>query len=563
MPEILTYDQLIKETDSEKVYLAEIEPAKKMTGWQLATGQSNTYQVTVDPGMVVVELKEEGNYLTSKSSVLEVESNPGSWYFDASTEILYAHTSDGTDPDTHYMTAYFLMVFSTHPRVFNGRFYQPRIARIPEFRQTVNEKKAGNTIQSSGRLTLLEDSEDPFWSEMLYKYNWLNKRVTIKLGGSHTDYPYAEFKTVARWILKSNIYSDREVQFDAADLKSLLKNRIGVDRYDLTTYPNLDPDADGKVIQIAYGQISKGRAILVDSTVGTGGKWKLAGHAIDSITAVYDDDASVSFTPDLANGEFTLNVAASGRITADFNGLKDSGVYLKKGGEIAEHILLNFLPLKVEDIVTSDFDALNLARGYTLGIYIEKATQVDEIFSIIENSNHCFFFTDRETGKIGVHIFEDPDPNDTSRIILNDDNLFGFEIETDETIAHEINVTYGMDFDSGEDKQVQKIDLESSYINDAEEGKTVETYLVNKTDAGSLANILLPFYSKPRLLLKVETPIRPLDRNLYDNVELDRQGRPEFSDAIYTYRLIGFREKAAPNRKRVTLTLSRNLQVGE
>ncbi|MFQ5443043.1 MAG: hypothetical protein ACE5EK_00360 [Nitrospinales bacterium] len=563
MPEILTYDQLIKETDSGKVYLAEIEPAKKMSGWQLAAGQSNTYQVTVDPGMVVVNLKEEKTFLTLKNSVAEVESNSGTWYFDSSTEVLYTHASDSVDPDTHYMTAYFLLVFATHPRVFNGRFYQPKIAGIPEFRQSVNEKKAGNTIQSSGRLTLLEDSEDPFWSAMLYTYNWLNKRVTIKLGGSHDDYPYAEFKTVARWILKGNVYTDTEVQFEAADLKSLLKNRIGVNRYDLVTYPNLDPDAEGKVIQIAYGQITNGRAVLVDSTVGTGGKWKLAGHVIDSITAVYDDGVSVSYTADLANGEFTLNVAASGRITADFTGIKDNGVYLKKGGEIAKHILLNFLPLKEEDIVASDFDALDTARNYTLAIYIEKATRVDEIFSIIENSDHCFFYTDRETGKIGVKIFADPDPNDAARIFLNDDNLFGFEIETDETIAHEINVTYGNDFDREEDKQVQKIDLQSSYINDAEEGKTVETYLVSKSDAESLADILLPFYSKPRLLVKAETPIRPLDRNLYDNVDLNRQGRPAFSDGIYVYRLIGFREKAGRTRKRVTLTLSRNLQAGE
>ena len=563
MLDILTYSQLINETDSEKVYLAEIEPALHMSGWTLTSGQINTYQIAVDPGMVVSRLKEEKTLLGAQPDISSVEANPGSWYFDPAGERLYAHTSDSTGPDTHYMTAYFLEMFATHPRIFNNRFYQPKIARIPEFRQSINEKKSGNTIQSSGSLTLLEDSDNPYWSGMLYKYNWLNKPVTIKLGGAHEDYPFSEFKTVAKWILKGNTYSDTGVDFEVADLKSLFKTRIGLTQYDLTTYPNMTPAAEGKTVQIALGQITNGRAVLIDSTAGVGGKWKLSLFAVDSISTVYDNGVSVSFTPDLANGEFTLNVVPQGQVTADFNGLKDGGVWLRKGGEISKYILLNFLSLTGNDIIAADFDALDTARNYTLGIYIEKVIRVDEILSTIENSNHCFFFTDRESGKIRVQVFADPDAADPNRVQLNDENLFTFAIATDENVAHEISVLYGKDFSSGEAKSIRQFDLNAAYINDSGEGKDIETFLVNKADAQSLAGLLLPFYSRPRLLIKTETHIRPLDRNLHDNIEVNRNQRPDFPDQQFVYRLTGLREKAARNKKRVTLTLLKNLQPGE
>ncbi|MFQ5716317.1 MAG: hypothetical protein ACE5GQ_04385 [Nitrospinales bacterium] len=563
MPDILTYDQLINETDSEKVYLAEIEPALKMTGWQLAPGQTNTYQAAVDAGMAVCRLKEEKTDLVQKQSVAEVEANPGSWFFDPAAEILYAHSSDSASPDSHYMTAYFLETFATHPRVFNNRFYQPKIALIPEFRRSVNEKSAGNTIQSSGRLAMLEDSAQPYWSQTLYKYNWLNKRVTLKLGGAHEDYPYSEFKTVARWILKGNTYTDTGVEFEVADLKNIFMTRIGLNRYDTATYPNMDPAAEGGTIQIAFGQIANARAVLIDSATGVGGKWKLSLFAVNSIDAVYDDGTPAPFTADLANGEFTLNAAAQGLITADFTGLKDGANYLRRGGEISKYILLNLLSLPASDIVAADFDALDAARPYTLGIYIERATRADEILSAIEKSNHSFFYTDRATGAIRTQVFADPDNADPQRVLLNNDNLFDFQVETDRNIAHEINVSYGRDFASGESKFIRKTSLGSAYINDSEESVSIDTYLANKADAEVLGDILLPFYSRPRILAQATTHIRPLDRNLFDNVEANRNQRPALPDQQYTYRLLGSRERAAKDKKRVTLTLSKNIQPGE
>ena len=143
MPDILTYEQLLNETDSEKVYLAEIEPAMRMTGWTLTPGNTHTYQVSTDPGMRVVRLKQEKTELAMKASITEVESAPGSWFFDSTAEILYVRATDAAAPAAHYLTAYFLEMFATHPRVFNNRFYQPKIARIPEFRQSINDRNAG------------------------------------------------------------------------------------------------------------------------------------------------------------------------------------------------------------------------------------------------------------------------------------------------------------------------------------------------------------------------------------------------------------------------------------
>lgn len=563
MPDILTYEQLINETDSEKVYLAEIEPAMRMTGWTLTPGNTHTYQVSTDPGMVVVRLKQEKTDLAEKTSITEVESAPGSWFFDSAAEILYVHTMDAAAPMAHYLTAYFLEVFATHPRVFNNRFYQPKIARIPEFRQSINDRNAGDTIQSSGRLVMLEESGRAYWSRMLYRYNWLNKRVVVKLGGAHKGYPYTEFRTVARWFLKGNAFSDSGVDFEVADLKSLFKTQIGLAQFDLTTYPNLEPSADGKAIPIAFGKVLNAQPVNIDFTAGVGGKWKLSAGPIYSIDVVYDNGTAIAFTPDLANGEFTLNAAPQGGVTADFTGIKDGATWLHKGGEISKYLLRNYLALTDQDLVLTDFALLDAVRNFTLGIYIDRTPRVGEILSMIEKSCHCFFSTDRETGKIRVRIYQEPNPADSGKAVLNSDNLFDFSVETEDNLAYEVNVSYAKDQDSGESRQVSRVNLQSGYINDNEEGINVETYLVYKADAEALADILIPFHSKPRLVVKAETHIKPLDRNLYDNFEIDRAERPVFPDQQYLYRAIGMQERAAKNKKRVGLMLARNLQPGE
>ena len=65
--------------------------------WNQASGQSDTYQheATGYVGMVF----DDGLALTIKTSIADVESNVGTWYYDSTNDILYVHQTDAGDPD--------------------------------------------------------------------------------------------------------------------------------------------------------------------------------------------------------------------------------------------------------------------------------------------------------------------------------------------------------------------------------------------------------------------------------------------------------------------------------
>ena len=64
--------------------------------WTQASGQSDTYQheATGYVGMVF----DDGLALTVKTTIADVESNAGSWYYDATNDILYVQPTGSTDP---------------------------------------------------------------------------------------------------------------------------------------------------------------------------------------------------------------------------------------------------------------------------------------------------------------------------------------------------------------------------------------------------------------------------------------------------------------------------------
>jgi len=64
--------------------------------WTLVSGQSNTYQ---SEGVGYVEqVFDDGVQLTVQTSIANVESNAGSYYYNSDVDILYVHQTGGGDP---------------------------------------------------------------------------------------------------------------------------------------------------------------------------------------------------------------------------------------------------------------------------------------------------------------------------------------------------------------------------------------------------------------------------------------------------------------------------------
>ena len=70
----------------------------------LVSGQTNTYSKR-NTGYIGLAF-EDGVALTIQTSIANCESNAGSYYYDSTNDILYIHSTDSADPDTHTITVY-------------------------------------------------------------------------------------------------------------------------------------------------------------------------------------------------------------------------------------------------------------------------------------------------------------------------------------------------------------------------------------------------------------------------------------------------------------------------
>jgi hypothetical protein len=82
-------------------------------------------------------------------------------------------------------------------------------------------------------------------------------------------------------------------------------------RYNLTDYPNLDPDTVGRVIPIGYGTLAGLPPTKLDGTIDSRTQWKILDQALAEITAMHSATTAtmvkdVDYEEDLANGGFYL-----------------------------------------------------------------------------------------------------------------------------------------------------------------------------------------------------------------------------------------------------------------
>jgi hypothetical protein len=78
----------------------------------LVSGQTNTYSKT-NTGHVGA-IWDDGVALTEQTSIANVESNAGSWWWDPTNDILYVHQTGAGDPDTSTIEAHGVGIWSAY-----------------------------------------------------------------------------------------------------------------------------------------------------------------------------------------------------------------------------------------------------------------------------------------------------------------------------------------------------------------------------------------------------------------------------------------------------------------
>jgi hypothetical protein len=461
-----TWAGISKAGISEKIFLAEIEPAQLVVGWTLTAAQTYTYEisflnqtVTLADGSTTIirkevsKVEEDGTGLTERASIATVESNTGSYWHDTANSKLYIHPADSDDPNYHTNLAFFWVYLATQGVELNGKYYEPYISEsgIPGITQSVESVFYGISVISSGDLEVLNHSG--FFDQILVSWIWINKKVKFFAGGD--DLAYGEYLQIYTGLITAKEYTRQEVRLSLkSDLNPLLRN-IPINNFWISNFPNLDPSAEGQPIPYYYGVYSAAQAPIVTAIntayAGSLIQFQICDHAILSIAQVYIDHGAgagwvtiAHGNEDLANARFTISdagfVLGTTRVKVAFSGVTDGGI-VEGAPEIVEHLLTNFLGYTSDDLNAASFTASKSDSDVQLNVPIETVQSALSVIEKICASDLAFFDEDLD-GKFRYKTWA-PGAAATSSIIDETDYEDAPRITFDQADAwHKINVGY-------------------------------------------------------------------------------------------------------------------------
>jgi hypothetical protein len=567
---ITTWQEFIDNPDTAKVYLAEIEPAKVMTGWTQHPTYTSCYSVSW-PGERfsdndVSRVKQNDTFLTERATLVDCNNNAGSWFLDSAAHLLYAHATTHADPDTFTMLVYFWIYFKTPSRnaIFNNIMYMPLLDTVPSLSANNQQLVFGRASMSSGRM-VLKNGQDSDWGdtgpfdEVIYDWIWKNKKVRILVGGE--DLPYSEYKLSWLGLIDEPERNNSAVIFTLLDILSVLQTKIPTETYATGTgagqYQYLEPGAEGKPIPIIYGWCYNVRPTQINTTTW---RFKLAGHALKGIDKVRENgvDITTNATMDLANGEFTLSAYAGGVITCDVRGKKTGTTLINYYGNIFYDLVTSYGGLTAADLDAAQLPTqMNIDADYWLGIVIDSIQEIESILSILDLS--CMAWHGKlRNGLLTAKVSVLPDPAQVDKQTYTEVEV----LESSERLSHQnlyyrVRVGYKKNWyvqnntstKVGDGKENWSYDylwaiaenLPTKYKYDCQEVKEIKTYLMEETNAQYLANAMLAFVKEPWLIATQKVKLKPVDAELGHTIVINKN-RFSLTDNDYNLQLIDFDE---------------------
>lgn len=279
--------------------------------------------------------------------------------------------SGGAEVTRYFATTAFVSTPTDTPA---NTAYDDIILEIPYFSSRITEAFGGRSEAGWGDITIINESgvRDSWLNDA-----WDGRALTLYLGDP--TWPKADFRVILTGMSADIVAQDRNRLALRIRDKSwalnvpLQKNLIG----GTTAYKD-------KPVPVCYGQVFNIEPPLTNA--GTH-EYQVHDGAVNDITDVRDSGLTVAYVKDLANGKFTLNAAAAGRITADVQGAKPGVTYLTKAADIIKDIVTTRTALTVADVDTTNFTAFNTTAPQKLGFYAQDfqsvAAALDEIITSV------------------------------------------------------------------------------------------------------------------------------------------------------------------------------------
>ncbi|GAH87600.1 unnamed protein product, partial [marine sediment metagenome] len=228
--------------------------------------------------------------------------------------ILYVHTSTGADPIGFYTEGGFILhIKSGDSETYNDNFYLPLLSKgdIPDITQENKPYFEGNFGMSSGSIAFANAkiSGEHFFDKRFEGYIWMNAKVILKAGKD--TFAYGDFKEIFTALIDSKSINDKKITFQLRDIREDMANKIILNKFDVTNYPDVEEKFRDKPIPVYFGTQNLITPIRVDEI---NERFKCNDGRIKSIDSVYKNGAKLE-----ENAHYYIDLQRA-RITFDREG---------------------------------------------------------------------------------------------------------------------------------------------------------------------------------------------------------------------------------------------------
>lgn len=475
------------------------------------------------------------------------------------TLTLYSSSGSTVVSDTIYLSNHAFNTYADETPPNTEFIAVLRDSDIPSFKQELSEALYGIAIPSFGKL-IINNADGQFDSKLPPNRVWEGGSITVKLTGDRSEIALLYGLTIFTGTLGKLTYSDNTISVDVYSRAVELQKK---------TVPNANftgPNNEEVVAPVAYGYIKNLSPFLKDPVEYT---YKVAGHAINGVTAVYDNGVALTsgtqYSVDLANGEFTLNQSPAGQITCDVNGKSILGSFSASRVDFIYDLLLTYGGFTIDDIDGASFTAADIIMGGDSGFYINSDTPVLTAIEELLQAPLGYLYFNR-IGKAIIGRFEVPDTGNVITLELDSAEIFpqgnasadsgatedvvisnqvdrlyyktrmaydhNFTIQSEDSLGSappvDPDTPSGMARRAWLSKEHLVVEnslsgptVGRSLYKTAEEMKDpIETWFINKSDASNAGQYWLDVYGVQRYIVSVQCTAAPLQTSLHNIIVL-------------------------------------------
>jgi len=567
-----TWQQLIASPNSQKTYLAIIQPAKKVLIWTKLAGKNYIYYTfwgekysnndidyfTCEHGTCYSRPTYYNDFNTQLTDLDEMNNG---FAFSKNDQYLYINMYQ-QDPNTHTVVVYFKIYLSTHPKIFTQDvflmpydevvYFEPLIKSPPDINRQADEVIFTNFQNETGELVLNNNLQSNLPGQMTAPYGafdidfnrliWRDKYIWIYVGGE--DLPFSEYQQEFLGMIEDDSRTDTEIKFKLQGFfNKTFDTKIPNTLYSSSTYPNIDPNAIGSTIPLLMGVCYNVKPTCINTTTW---RYKCCSNGIRAITKVREDGVDITSnlgydSNSLALGEFWLTAKTpSGVITVDVTGWGDDDnandfltypwlfyyVVINQGGLSQSYIDL-----------TSLTNAFTGANFFPIGVYIDNPTPIREIINKANESVMAFNWRDRagiiKTKRWGApaatatYLYEIEDISDL-QVEKRYTNLYKtVQVGYDKNYCRQGNTYRGVkgiavvnnwDYDS---KWSLSTDTAATIKYRATETLIIDSYINGDDASGQIADSYLQFTKQPWEIISFKIKLTPLRHSLMDTIEVN------------------------------------------